>query len=246
MVGRRRIVNIDTVPGGLGSIRISVHILQLIHIQLALTPLHELLHDVVVAITGFLTTLGTAVEVVHAGEHVQLLVRAHDITVDIEDVLIHRAVGQIAVEARVGIADTEGTIVKYLRDRHVVGERDTCLEEFIVILVGSAPGRGCRIADLAVGLPLGQVVPRQYLTSVEFRTPALVHSVVGYNIGYAVDHSLAEVIKAIKGHVAITATILLLELRQFGNAFDTHCRAELNAESLLLLSLLRGDHDHTV
>ena len=140
MVCRCRIVYTVTVPGSLGAVRILVHILQLVHIQLTLTPLGELHHDVVVAVTGILTTLGAAVEVVHAGEHVQLLVRAHDVTAHVEDVLVHRAVGQIAVEARVRVADTEGTVVIHLRDGNVVCERHTSLEELVIVLAGSTPG----------------------------------------------------------------------------------------------------------
>ena len=111
MIGRCWIINIVTVPGCLCSIGISVDVLQLFDVELALTPLYELHHDVVVTITCVLTTFCTAIEIVHACEYVQLLVTAHDVTIHAEDILIHRAVGQVAVQRVVGVADTEGTIV---------------------------------------------------------------------------------------------------------------------------------------
>ena len=124
-----------------------------------MTPLYELHHDVVIAITDFLTTLGAVVEEVDACEYVQLLVRAHDVTIHIEDVLVHRAVGHITREAGVGIRNTESCIVVNLRDGNVVGKRNTRLEEVLDIVLRSNPGRSGRVTDLATGFPLGQVVP---------------------------------------------------------------------------------------
>ena len=106
-----RIVNTAHVPRALCAVGQEIEFLELIHVELSLSPLCELHHDVVVAVTGFLSALGAVVEVVDRGEDIQPFVLAGDVTADVEDVLILTAVGLVACERRVGIGDAVGAVV---------------------------------------------------------------------------------------------------------------------------------------
>ena len=154
-----RIVNTAHVPRALCAVGQEIEFLELIHVELSLTPLRELHHDVVVAVTGFLTSLGAVVEVVDRGEDIQSLVLAGDVSADVEDVFILAAVGLVAFERGVGIGDAVGAVVVDVRDCHVVSIADSCVKEVADIACRRAPRRCGGVALLAADAPFEQVVP---------------------------------------------------------------------------------------
>ena len=159
-VGRARIVPVTAVPSDLRAVDGTlVEGLELLHVQLAVAPLDEFLHHVVVVVTRLRTAASGGVEIGHVGHHLQLFIGAGGRGGDIEDVLTQRAVRHVTAKLRVGVRDTYGRAVRGLRDGDIVRERDPGLEEGLHVIVRSLPGGRLRVAHLPTDLPARQVGP---------------------------------------------------------------------------------------